>query len=309
VRAATARPFGSVAVKEPVKPLDENECADFRKEAATQSQVRHANVLRILAYIDEPADGGCPGRFCIVMPLMEMSLYDAIQTGSLCNAALREQAAFQGAQGLDAIHKQGVLQRDIKSSNALVSFTSEYSLWLCWTDFGLAHDANGTPQQALSVDGTPRTTVAGFMGTEDYMAPELAEGQDNFYNMAVDVYAFGLVAAEIVSGKAPARRGVDGERKKLVDDMRKDHFDVKKWAASDLLEHVHKPVARCLLRVVEHCTHEKYRERPGMASVANAIFRRSADPLPPAVKSAPEPAAPRRASAAPRPVSALPAAA
>ncbi len=84
---------------------------------------------------------------------------------------------------------------------------------------------------------------------------------------------------------------------------------VKEWAASDLLEPVHKPVARCLLRVVEHCTHEKYRERPGMASVANAILVRSADPLPPAVKSAPEPAAPRRASAAPRHVSALPAAA
>jgi hypothetical protein len=265
VRAATARLFGDVAVKEPLDTTSEEAMREFREEAAKQSRVKHANVVRILAVISEEAEPGRRGgRFGIVMPRMETTLCLAIKNERL-DARLREVAAFQGAQGLAAIHAQGVLHRDIKSSNALVTFTGRGML-LCWADFGTAHAA----------DGTLRTISGSRMGTRGYMAPELWGVERPEYRKASDVYAFGLVVAEIVSGRPPARH-VEGEREERVlsDEMRAVNFDVRLWAANDLLE----PVARCLLLVAEHCTRHDFGERPGMNSVVTSIFEESAAAL------------------------------
>jgi serine/threonine protein kinase len=267
VRAATAWPLGDVAVKEPWDGASEAEVCKFREEAASQSRVKHANVLRILAVISEEAVPGRPGgRFGIVMPRMETTLGLAIQHARL-NGELCEMAAFQGAQGLAAIHAQGVLHRDIKSSNALVTFSAR-GLLLCWADFRLAHAA----------DGTLRTVNSSrAMGTWAYMAPELWHVARPAYSKATDVYAFGLVAAEIVSGRPPVR-GVEGEREQrvLTDEMRAGSFDVRHWAAEDLRENV----ARCMLSVADQCTRNEACARPDMSSVVAALFARDPDALP-----------------------------
>jgi hypothetical protein len=80
------------------------------------------------------------------------------------------------------------------------------------------------------------------MGTWGYMAPELRHVARPAYRKATDDYAFGLVAAEIVSSRAPAR-GVDGEREQrvLTDEMLAGGFDVRHWAAEDLREPVACP--------------------------------------------------------------------
>ncbi len=267
VRAATAWPLGDVAVKEPPTDASEDEVRILRVEAASQSRVKHANVLRILAVISEEAVPGRPGgRFGIVVPRMETTLGLAIQHARL-NGELREMAAFQGAQGLAAIHAHGVLHRDIKSSNALVTFSGR-GLLLCWADFGLAHAAEGTLRTVNS---------SRAMGTRGYMAPELWHVARPAYRKATDVYAFGLVAAEIVSGRPPVR-GVEGEcePRVLTDEKRAGGFDVRNWAAEDLRENI----ARCLLSVADQCTRNEARARPDMSSVVAALFARNPAALP-----------------------------
>jgi serine/threonine protein kinase len=169
-------------------------------------------VLRVLAVSSEEPTGGR-----IVRPRVETTLGLAIQHARL-DGELREIAAFQGAQGLAAIHAQGVFHRDIRKSKALVTFAAR-GLLLCWAGFGLAHAADGTLR---TVDSSRA------MGALGYMAPELWHVARPAYRKATDVYAFVLVAAEIFSGRAPVR-GVEGEREErfLRDEMRAGGFDVR----------------------------------------------------------------------------------
>ncbi len=93
----------------------------------------------------------------------------------------------QVASGLDALHADGIVHRDIKASNILTDEQGAAHL----SDFGLA---KGRAYTALTAPGQ-------VMGTLDYLAPELIRGEPA--TPASDVYAFGCVVYECVAGKTP----------------------------------------------------------------------------------------------------------
>lgn len=102
--------------------------------------------------------------------------------------------ARQIAQGLDAAHRRGILHRDLKSTNIMLTPSDDGRVRAVITDFGLAvpHDARGAGGPSRSGD---------LAGTVAYMAPELFAGARA--GLASDIYAFGVVLYEMVTGRPP----------------------------------------------------------------------------------------------------------
>ena len=98
---------------------------------------------------------------------------------------------MQAGSGLSAAHNAGILHRDIKSANIIVDGFGE-RVYACVTDFGLARAA---------MSETTALTIAGVAGTPGYMAPELFYG--GAPAKASDVYAFGVVAYQVLTGHSP----------------------------------------------------------------------------------------------------------
>ncbi|WP_170223117.1 serine/threonine-protein kinase [Nonomuraea turkmeniaca] len=94
------------------------------------------------------------------------------------------------AQALAAVHAAGIVHRDVKPENVMVTWRGGEP-WARLTDFGVAHVADG---QALTRQST-------FVGTSAYLAPELAQGRSP--TSAADVYALGVMAYELLAGRRP----------------------------------------------------------------------------------------------------------
>jgi serine/threonine protein kinase len=97
----------------------------------------------------------------------------------------------QVGAGLAAAHQAGILHRDIKAANIILDGVGE-KVSACVTDFGLARAALGE---------TTALTSHGIAGTPGYMAPELFYGETP--SAASDVYSFGIVVYQILTGRLP----------------------------------------------------------------------------------------------------------
>jgi serine/threonine protein kinase len=101
--------------------------------------------------------------------------------------------------GLSAAHQAGILHRDLKSDNVMLRRESSGKLWPVILDFGLARALNEDGDMASS--HSQSRVVA---GTISYMAPEQIAGEP--LSMATDLYAFGVVWFEMLTGQLPFDR-------------------------------------------------------------------------------------------------------
>lgn len=95
------------------------------------------------------------------------------------------------ADAMRYLHDHGILHRDLKPENILMD--ENYYPRVC--DFGLSRCFPGSLNQSMHL------SITGQIGTPLYMAPEIINGND--YNSSVDVYAFAILAYEIMTGKEP----------------------------------------------------------------------------------------------------------
>ncbi len=163
----------------------------FRLEIQLAAKLHHPHIVPLLFA------GETGGLLYFTMPYIEGESLRATlsRDGALpLNDAIR--TLRQIASALAYAHKQGIVHRDIKPDNVLLA--GEFALV---TDFGVAKALSAS----TTADGGPQLTSVGMaIGTPAYMSPEQALADPTIDHRA-DIYAFGVVAYEVLTGLAPFR--------------------------------------------------------------------------------------------------------
>jgi serine/threonine protein kinase len=168
---------------------DENESQSSRlakklffNEAHTTGSLDHPNILSVL---DAGEDNDQP---YIVLEFLDGgdTLKGYIDKDNLLSVERTVEILFQCAKALDYAHRRGVIHRDIKATNIML--TADGRVKIC--DFGIAQYSAGDQTQVMGLLGSPR-----------YMSPEQAREED--VTSQTDIYSLGIVAYELLTGKAP----------------------------------------------------------------------------------------------------------
>jgi eukaryotic-like serine/threonine-protein kinase len=155
----------------------------FEREAKALARLSHANIVKVHDY------GEYEGAPFLVMEYLP---------GGTLKEKMGKPIPWQNAtslllpvaRALDYAHQQGILHRDVKPSNILLTETGEPML----TDFGIA--------KILDIEETHTLTGTGVgIGTPEYMAPEqgIGEGVD----ARADIYSLGIIFYELITGRKP----------------------------------------------------------------------------------------------------------
>jgi serine/threonine-protein kinase len=151
----------------------------FRREGQIIARLDHPNIIKVYEQGERDGFGYIAMEFFEGKPL-DQHLADK-------DWGRKMSVLLQVCLALDYAHRQGVIHRDIKPANILVNHQGAIKL----LDFGIAR---------YSADGSGMTSARVVLGTPKYMAPELSRGSE-FSSPASDVYAFGVMAYEILSGR------------------------------------------------------------------------------------------------------------
>ncbi len=167
----------------------------FEREARAVSQLSHANICTLFDVGEQDQTA-----FLVMEHLEGETLAARIAKGPVPV----EQAlpwAMQIAAALNAAHRQGILHRDLKPGNVMVTPSGVKLL-----DFGLAKMVGTTPDSvgASMVTSpptmtTPLTSRGTILGTFQYMAPEMVEGEEA--DGRADIWAFGCILYEMLTGR------------------------------------------------------------------------------------------------------------
>jgi serine/threonine protein kinase len=158
----------------------------FRREGTLLAQLNHPHVLPIYG------TGELDGDLYIATRLVSATLRNAIVSGPIAvDDAMMILSSV--ASALDAAHAAGIVHRDVKPANVLID--PGFQVYL--GDFGLARDPEG---EALTAPGQ-------VLGTIDYMAPELIDGEG--VGPATDIYGLACLAVETLTGTVPYTRDTD----------------------------------------------------------------------------------------------------
>src|SRR6202171_749476 len=170
-----------------IKILSENMAASsefmerFRREARTSANLRHPNVITVHDFGEDERG----------VPYLVMEYIEGPTLADLMDAGLDDERIpnllDQISAGLDYAHARGVIHRDIKPGNVLMTEDGRAVL----ADFGLA----------WLLEGAHLTLTGGVIGTPEYMSPEQAAG--NPIDHRCDVYALGVVLYEMLVGDRP----------------------------------------------------------------------------------------------------------
>ncbi|KAG0202275.1 hypothetical protein BGX28_005160 [Mortierella sp. GBA30] len=166
--------------------FERNQIDELRRETQVMALCKHVNVLRVNgAFVTD-------SKLYIVTPYLSAgSCLDIMKTAypdgfdEISIATILKQAL----QGLDYLHKNGHIHRDVKAGNLLVDDDGSVLL----ADFGVS--------SSLMESGERRGMRKTFVGTPCWMAPEVMEQAG--YDYKADIWSFGITAIELATGHAP----------------------------------------------------------------------------------------------------------
>ncbi len=152
----------------------------FKMEAQAAARLSHPNIVNVYDVVDEGE------LHFIVMELVEgITLKSYIRKKGMLGVREAIGIAIQVAQGIEAAHESGIVHRDIKPQNIIISMDGKVKV----ADFGIARAASS------------QTVSASAVGSVHYISPEQARG--GYCDTRSDIYSFGVTMYEMVTGKVP----------------------------------------------------------------------------------------------------------
>jgi serine/threonine protein kinase/tetratricopeptide (TPR) repeat protein len=169
----------------------------FRKEVQLARRISDPHVCRIHELFVMAAEPSGSSRSFLTMELLEgITLADNLCRSGPLSWAEAKKISIQICEGLQSIHREGIIHRDLKSRNIMLGSRNGVTSAILM-DFGLAREF-ATPTSATL---TACTEIGVIVGTPDYMAPEQFEGKE--LTPATDIYSLGIVLYELVTGTHP----------------------------------------------------------------------------------------------------------
>ena len=192
---------------QPDAVADENARARMIRQVRTASSLSHPHI----AHISEV--GEHDGHLYIAMELVEgTSLRERIPSQGMPPDAILP-LAMQMADALGYAHQHGVIHRDLKSENVMVTPEG----WVKVLDFGLAKRMRDLPSAEPTVD-LHLTATGMIMGTPMYLAPEVLQGGSS--DARSDVWVLGVVLYHMTTGRLPFVAGSVRELANAISVMR-----------------------------------------------------------------------------------------
>jgi serine/threonine-protein kinase len=172
--------------------------ARLEREATSLAAINHPNIASIYG-LEEHA-----GTRYLVLELVDgETLADRLRKGAIpLEPALK--IALQIAEALEAAHEKGVVHRDLKPANVKVTADGRVKV----LDFGIAKTLT-TRERDAATQLTLHGDAPALIGTPAYMSPEQARGEA--VNRQTDIWSFGVVLYEMLTGDSPFDRGTATE--------------------------------------------------------------------------------------------------
>ena len=156
----------------------------FRREALSAARLVHPNIVQVF---DFGFDERQHQHFIVMEHVAGQSCAELLRDRGHLDVPHAVDYLSQSCKGLEYAHRNGVIHRDVKPGNLLVSDTGVVKL----ADFGIAR---ATDQSSI-------TQVGSVLGTAAYLAPEQARGEEA--GPRSDIYSLGVVAYQLLSGRLP----------------------------------------------------------------------------------------------------------
>ena len=225
----------ALKVLNPALTSDERVRARFLGEVKLCRRIAHPNVIKVFDVLEL-------GGFCvIVMEYVDgRSLKQMIRQEGALGLGRAFTIVSQVCQGLDAAHSVGVVHRDVKPQNILIT----KSLGVKIVDFGLARHLGG---KSISQSGV-------ILGTPEYMSPEQVSGKS--VDARSDIYSLGVVMYEMLTGRVPFPGETPvaiilGHLKKPPESPRTLRPDLPPWASYMVLKAMAKKPAHRFQKATE----------------------------------------------------------
>ncbi len=198
----------------------------FRREALACAGLNHANIVAVYDSVEDK------GRQAVVMQYIEgKSLRELLDRRKRLGALVTIHMGIAMASALDFAHRAGLVHRDVKPGNILVTPQGRFLL----ADFGIA--------KALSTAGEDLTDDNVMMGTAKYLSPEQVRGKP--LDGRADLYGLGLVMYECLAGKVPFIGETDADT--ALARLQREPTDLSQLRSSlapELVHVIHKLMAR-----------------------------------------------------------------
>jgi serine/threonine-protein kinase len=183
-----------VAIKVMTQEQDERLTARFREEARAVARLQHPNIAQLFD------TGTADGRPYYSLEFADGGTLAGKWGGQPQDPRAAAAALEVVARAIQHSHEHGILHRDLKPGNVLLTADGTPKV----ADFGLAKELPSTAPADTTLPGREALTRTGeIVGTPAYMPPEQASGVSSSLSPAADVYSLGAVLYEALTGRPP----------------------------------------------------------------------------------------------------------